>query len=71
MASATGKQLVDDNRHASVQSGRVHLTSASPADPVRIEANYLADGQDIEELKKGIRFEREVGNGEQLKGYAG
>jgi choline dehydrogenase len=51
--------------------GRVRLTGSSPADPVRIEANYLADDQDMEDLKKGIRFAREIGNSEELKSYAG
>jgi choline dehydrogenase len=42
--------------------GIVHLTGSDPGDPVRIEANYLDDPQDLKDLISGLKLAREIGN---------
>lgn len=51
--------------------GSVHLSGASPADPVRIEANYLAHAQDLNDLKAGLATARAIGNSMALRPYTG
>ncbi len=51
--------------------GSVHLTGANPSDPVRIEANYLADAQDLDDLKAGLATARAIGNSAALRPYSG
>ena len=40
--------------------GSVHLTGPASTDKVRIEANYLAEEQDLTDLQSGLRFAREM-----------
>jgi 4-pyridoxate dehydrogenase len=40
--------------------GRITLRSADPADPVRIDQNFLAVGSDVETLRAGLKLLREV-----------
>lgn len=50
--------------------GSIHLTGPDPGDPVRIEANYLNDPQDLEDLMSGVKFVREIGNSAPLRPFA-
>lgn len=50
--------------------GSVHLTGGAPTDAVRIEANYLADTQDLIDLKSGLNFAREMGNAPALAEFS-
>jgi choline dehydrogenase-like flavoprotein len=43
----------------------------SPAEPVRIDANYLTDPQDLEDLIAGLSIAREIGNCAALRPFAG
>jgi choline dehydrogenase len=47
--------------------GRVRLTGPAPLDPVRIEANTLADPEDMKAAKACIQMCRNVGNSEPLR----
>jgi choline dehydrogenase len=47
--------------------GRVHLTGASPSDPVDIDANQMADPADMEAMLRGVQLAREVGNSPALR----
>jgi choline dehydrogenase len=49
--------------------GSVHLTGAAPTDPVRIDANYLDEPQDLTDLKSGLNFAREMGAAVALNGF--
>lgn len=40
--------------------GSVMLRSADPADPPRVDPNYLADGSDMQQLTAGMRVAREI-----------
>src|SRR5215475_610922 len=40
--------------------GAIHLTGPDPADPVRIDANYLGDPEDLKDLIAGLRIAREI-----------
>jgi choline dehydrogenase len=51
--------------------GTVHLTGSSPADPVVIDANYLGDPQDLQDLVAGLRMAREIGNSGPLRPFTG
>jgi choline dehydrogenase len=51
--------------------GSVHLTGAAPTDPVRINANYLAEPQDLADLISGLNFAREMGSAPALAGFSG
>jgi len=42
--------------------GQVTLRSRNPAEPIRINMNYLAEPQDIQTLREGFRHAREIGN---------
>ena len=50
--------------------GAVRLTGPGPSDPLDIEANYLADLRDLDDLKIGIARAREIGNAAALRSYA-
>jgi choline dehydrogenase len=49
--------------------GAIHLTGPSPSDPLRIEANYLADSSDLKHLMLGIERAREIGNAAAFRPY--
>ncbi len=50
--------------------GSVRLTGPSPTDPVRIEANLLADPADLAAAVAGVELCREIGNAAPLGPYA-
>lgn len=49
--------------------GSIHLTGASAADPVRIDAGYLADPSDLDNLIAGVRMAQELGRSDALKPF--
>jgi choline dehydrogenase len=49
--------------------GVIHLTGSDPADPVRIEANYLHDPRDLKDLMAGLSLAREIGNSAALRPF--
>ena len=49
--------------------GTIHLNGSDPSDPVSIDANYLADTQDLEDLISGLRMAREIGNSPALQPF--
>jgi choline dehydrogenase len=49
--------------------GVIHLTGSDPADPVRIEANYLHDPRDLKDLIAGLSLAREIGNSAALRPF--
>jgi choline dehydrogenase len=49
--------------------GTVRLTGPKPMDPVKIDANYLADPQDLKDLAAGIDMARAIGNSVALRPY--
>ena len=51
--------------------GAIHLTGSDPTDPVRIDANYLGDPQDLKDLIAGLSIAREIGNSAALRPFAG
>jgi len=51
--------------------GSIHLTGADPTDPVRVDANYLGDPQDLRDLIAGVGMAREIGNSAPLRPFAG
>ena len=51
--------------------GCIHLTGSSPDDPVRIDANYLGDPQDMKDLVAGLTMAREIGNSAALRPFTG
>ncbi len=51
--------------------GAIHLTGADPADPVKIDANYLGDPQDLKDLMAGLSMVREIGNSAPLRPFTG
>jgi len=51
--------------------GAIHLTGSDPADPVRIDANYLGDPQDLKDLVAGASMAREIGNSATLRPFTG
>jgi choline dehydrogenase len=51
--------------------GAIHLTGSSPGDPVRIDANYLCDPQDLKDLMAGVSIAREIGNSAALRPFTG
>jgi choline dehydrogenase len=50
--------------------GSIHLTGADPADPVRVDPNYLDDPQDLRDLIAGLGMAREIGNSAPLRPFA-
>ena len=51
--------------------GCIHLTGSDPADPVKIDANYLGDPHDLKELVAGLSMAREIGNSGALRPFTG
>src|SRR6516164_7453369 len=49
--------------------GRIRLTGSNPADPVRIEANYLCDPDDRKAVFACIELCREIGNSGALRPF--
>ncbi len=49
--------------------GSIHLTGPDPGDPVRIDAAYLRDPQDLDDLKAGFCLAREIGNSAALRPF--
>ena len=49
--------------------GSIHLTGPDPGDPVRIEANYLDDPQDLKDLICGVNLARAIGNSAALRPF--
>jgi choline dehydrogenase len=51
--------------------GAIHVTGPNPTDPVRIDANYLDDPQDLTDLAAGVSVAREIGNSAALRPFTG
>jgi len=51
--------------------GTIHLAGKNPDDPVRIEANYLGDSQDLKDLAIGLSTARAIGNSTPLRPFTG
>jgi choline dehydrogenase len=51
--------------------GSIYLTGKNPADPVKIDANYLSDPQDLKDLAAGINMARAIGNSAALRPFTG
>jgi choline dehydrogenase len=49
--------------------GAIHLTGPSPTDPVRIDAGYLSDPGDLDNLVSGVRVAQELGRSDALKPF--
>jgi choline dehydrogenase len=49
--------------------GAIHLTGPHPSDPVKIDANYLGDPQDLMDLVAGLTIAREIGNSAALRPF--
>ena len=49
--------------------GVIGLTGPDPTDPVRIDANYLHDPQDLKDLEAGLARVREIGNSAALRPF--
>jgi choline dehydrogenase len=49
--------------------GSIHLSGANASDPVVVDANYLAEPSDLDDLKLGIQRAREIGNAAALRPY--
>jgi choline dehydrogenase-like flavoprotein len=47
--------------------GAVHVTGSDPASPLRIDAPYLRDPQDLKDLTEGVRTARAIGNSAALR----
>src|SRR5262249_18529315 len=51
--------------------GTVRLTGPDPSDPVRVDANYLGDPQDLKDLMAGLSMIRAIGNSAALRPFTG
>jgi choline dehydrogenase len=51
--------------------GRIRLTGSDPADPVRIEANYLSEPDDLKAALACLELCREIGNSKALRLFVG
>ena len=49
--------------------GAVHLTGPDADDPIKIDANYLGDPQDLRDLAAGLDVAREIGNSAALRPF--
>jgi choline dehydrogenase len=49
--------------------GAIHLTGPDATDPVKIDANYLSDPQDLQDLIAGLSIAREIGNSAALRPF--
>jgi choline dehydrogenase len=64
--------LVFGGRHATEKPrGTIHLTGKNPDDPVKIDANYLGDPQDLKDLATGLSMARAIGNSAALRPFTG
>lgn len=54
---------------SSKSRGTIHLTGKHPDDPVRIDANYLGDPQDLKDLATGLSMARAIGNSVPLRPF--
>jgi len=54
-----------------VSRGFIHLTGSASSDPLSIDANYLADPQDLKDLVAGLSMAREIGNSAALRPFTG
>src|SRR5262249_11491065 len=50
--------------------GRIRLTGPRPLDPVQIEANHLADPDDLKVATTCVELSREIGNSAALRPFA-
>lgn len=62
---------MDDVRRnlAAAQPGRIRIAGPNPADPVIIEANMLADGNDMRAATASVQLCREIGNSAPLRPF--
>jgi choline dehydrogenase-like flavoprotein len=51
--------------------GAIHLTGADAADPVKIDANFLCEAQDLKSLKVGLGMAREIASSAALRPFTG
>jgi len=51
--------------------GSLHLTGNDPDDPIKVEANYLGDPQDMKHLVSGLTMARDIGNSAALRPFTG
>jgi choline dehydrogenase len=51
--------------------GRITLTGPNPSDPVRINAGYLSEPKDLDDLSEGMKMLRAVGNSRPLASFRG
>ena len=51
--------------------GTIHLTGKNADDPVKIDANYLGDPQDLKDLATGLCMARAIGNSAALRPFTG
>ena len=51
--------------------GTIHLTGKNADDPVKIDANYLGDPQDLKDLATGLSMARAIGNSAALRPFTG
>jgi choline dehydrogenase len=49
--------------------GSIYLTGTDAEDPVRIDANYLGDPQDLKDLTAGLTIARAIGNSVALRPF--
>jgi choline dehydrogenase len=66
-ASADSWSLVVGMRPKS--RGTVHLTGPNAEHPVRVDANYLSDPQDLKDLTAGLSIARGIGNSIALRPF--
>jgi len=51
--------------------GSVHLTGSEPSAPVRIDANYLGEPEDLRDLEAGLRTVRDIACSAPMKPFTG
>jgi choline dehydrogenase len=51
--------------------GSIHLTGANASDPVRVNAAYLENPEDLKSLVAGLKTARAIGNAPALAGFRG
>lgn len=51
--------------------GTINLTGKNADDPVKIDANYLGDPQDLKDLATGLSMARAIGNSAALRPFTG
>ncbi len=50
--------------------GRVRLNSANPSDPMRIDANFLSEPDDLRALVRATELCRDIGNAPEMREFA-